>query len=128
MCSGWFACPGRIPGGQLKALSKYMDDPSLDLVSVKVSVTTAATWQADTDSAVWIILNGMKGSSDTLELLSDSGSPFSKGGTDHFSFQVLDIGELQTVDVGHSNDGASPSWCPQQITVKLAKGVPPSTA
>lgn len=125
VCSGWFACRGRVPGGQLVALSKHLDDPSLSTVTAHVSVTTAASWQANTDSTVWIVLNGMQASSETLECECADSTPFCKGATDTFEFHILDIGELQTVDVGHSNDGTSPSWCPEQITVRLVKGTPP---
>eukprot|EP00892_Ulva_mutabilis_P005098 jgi/Ulvmu1/2960/UM149_0043.1 len=120
--SAWFACPGRIPRRKLKSLTKFMDDPELSMLTVKVSVTTATTWQADTDSTAWVILVGSQRPSDKLELLSDAHTAFQKGATDSFTFQIHDIGELQALDVGHNNDGASPSWCPEQITVTLEKG------
>lgn len=93
------------------------------MLTVKVSATTATTWQADTDSTVWIILVGTQRESDQLELEPEGHTAFHRGATDHFSFQIHDIGELQALEVGHSNDGASPCWCPEQITVTLEKGM-----
>lgn len=123
-----FNCNGQIP------LSSKRDDPltfecakivesfaskarSLIPVRYEIIVMTADEKEAGTDANVFITLFGSNGDSGRRALRQRMRNLFERGRTEHFTLELLDMGDLTHIIVEHDGKGYSSSWLLDRVEV-----------
>ncbi|XP_066195695.1 lipoxygenase homology domain-containing protein 1 [Sylvia atricapilla] len=100
------------------------ESPLLKNVSYHISVKTGDIPGASSDSKVFIKLYGEKGDSSKEPLLvsdNDLGNYFERGRVDEFTLDMMDIGKINRILIGHDNVGLRSGWflASVQITVPV---------
>ncbi|KAG2450199.1 hypothetical protein HYH02_000301 [Chlamydomonas schloesseri] len=93
-------------------------DPTADadLIKYKVAVYTSDIRGAGTDANVYIEMHGDKAFVGKTNL-DTSANNFERGRKDEFEIKGSDVGELQSIVIGHDNSGVGASWHLQQVEV-----------
>jgi len=92
-------------------------DAGLDIVTYEIHVTTGSKRGAGTDADVRIALFGTQGQTNDFILDNDKDN-FERGKLDSFLIDHLDIGELQTIRIGHNDKGIGAGWFLLKVEVK----------
>ena len=87
------------------------------MVKYKILVHTGDKRGAGTDANVFVILHGENGDSGKRKLES-GGNNFERGRVDTFGMEMLDIGELKKVTIGHDGSGFGSGWFLDNVIVK----------
>jgi hypothetical protein len=87
------------------------------LVKYRVSVRTGDKRGAGTDANVFIIIHGEKGDSGK-RMLESAGNNFERGRVDTFGIELLDIGELNKITIGHDGKGFGSGWFLDNVVVR----------
>ncbi|RLV99983.1 hypothetical protein DV515_00009258, partial [Chloebia gouldiae] len=100
------------------------ESPLLKNVSYHISVKTGDIPGASSDSKVFIKLYGEKADSSKEFLLvsdNDLGNYFERGRVDEFTLDMMDIGKINRILIGHDNVGLRSGWflASVQITVPV---------
>ncbi|KAM6034199.1 lipoxygenase homology domain-containing protein 1 [Chlamydotis macqueenii] len=100
------------------------ESPMLKNVSYHISVKTGDIPGASSDSKVFIKLYGEKRDSSKEFLLvsdNDLGNYFERGRVDEFTLDMMDIGKINRILIGHDNVGLRSGWflASVQITVPV---------
>ncbi|XP_071658812.1 lipoxygenase homology domain-containing protein 1 [Patagioenas fasciata] len=100
------------------------ESPMLKNVSYHISVKTGDIPGASSDSKVFIKLYGEKADSSKEFLLvsdNDLGNYFERGRVDEFTIDMMDIGKINRILIGHDNVGLRSGWflASVQITVPV---------
>uniref|UniRef100_A0A8C3XGD8 Lipoxygenase homology domains 1 n=1 Tax=Cyanoderma ruficeps TaxID=181631 RepID=A0A8C3XGD8_9PASS len=100
------------------------ESPLLKNVSYHISVKTGDIPGASSDSKVFIKLYGEKADSSKEPLLvsdNDLGNYFERGRVDEFTLDMMDIGKINRILIGHDNVGLRSGWflASVQITVPV---------
>uniref|UniRef100_A0A8C3EMU7 Lipoxygenase homology PLAT domains 1 n=1 Tax=Corvus moneduloides TaxID=1196302 RepID=A0A8C3EMU7_CORMO len=100
------------------------ESPLLKNVSYHISVKTGDIPGASSDSRVFIKLYGEKADSSKEPLLvsdNDLGNYFERGRVDEFTLDMMDIGKINRILIGHDNVGLRSGWflASVQITVPV---------
>uniref|UniRef100_A0A8C3USI3 Lipoxygenase homology domains 1 n=1 Tax=Catharus ustulatus TaxID=91951 RepID=A0A8C3USI3_CATUS len=100
------------------------ESPLLKNVSYHISVKTGNIPGASSDSRVFIKLYGEKADSSKEPLLvsdNDLGNYFERGRVDEFTLDMMDIGKINRILIGHDNVGLRAGWflASVQITVPV---------
>ncbi|XP_063279308.1 lipoxygenase homology domain-containing protein 1 isoform X3 [Prinia subflava] len=100
------------------------ESPLLKNVSYHISVKTGDVPGASSDSKVFIKLYGEKADSSKEPLLvsdNDLGNYFERGRVDEFTLDMMDIGKINRILIGHDNVGLRSGWflASVQITVPV---------
>ncbi|NXF11356.1 LOXH1 protein, partial [Smithornis capensis] len=100
------------------------ESPILKNVSYHISVKTGDIPGASSDSRVFIKLYGEKADSSKESLLvsdNDLGNYFERGRVDEFTLDMMDIGKINRILIGHDNVGLRSGWflASVQITVPV---------
>ncbi|NXA96195.1 LOXH1 protein, partial [Melanocharis versteri] len=100
------------------------ESPLLKNVSYHISVKTGDIPGASSDSKVSIKLYGEKADSSKEPLLvsdNDLGNYFERGRVDEFTLDMMDIGKINRILIGHDNVGLRSGWflASVQITVPV---------
>ncbi|XP_050185812.1 lipoxygenase homology domain-containing protein 1 [Myiozetetes cayanensis] len=100
------------------------ESPILKNVSYHISVKTGDIPGASSDSKVSIKLYGEKADSSKEPLLvsdNDLGNYFERGRVDEFTLDMMDIGKINRILIGHDNVGLRSGWflASVQITVPV---------
>ena len=72
-----------------------------------VKVTTSDERGAGTDASVWIDIHGSKAST-SRRRLETSANNFERGQTDTFAVSAVDLGDLDSIEIGHDGGGRNP--------------------
>ncbi len=117
-CTRWLD-KGEDDGQIVRDLAPVPDGKAagVNIVKYKVSVHTGDKRGAGTDANVFIILHGEKGDSGKRNLES-SGNNFERARIDTFGVEVIDIGELTKVTIGHDGSGFGSGWFLDNIVVR----------
>lgn len=84
-----------------------------------ITVKTGNCPGASTTANVYVILYGCHGDSGQL-WLAGGGKSFGNGCVDEFTFECeRDIGEIESVKVGHDNSGPSAGWFLEQVNYSV---------
>lgn len=81
----------------------------LNLLEYDVSVYTSDVWRAGTDANVTIELRGANGGVGTTRLVA-KGNPFERKAKDEFKVPGSDIGEINSIVIGHDGSGFGSDW------------------
>ncbi|KGL83888.1 Lipoxygenase homology domain-containing protein 1, partial [Tinamus guttatus] len=100
------------------------ESPMLRNVSYHISVKTGDIPGASSDSKVFIKLYGDKADTSKQALLvsdNDLGNYFERGRVDEFTLDMMDIGKINRILIGHDNVGLRSGWflASIQITVPV---------
>nr|XP_009664467.1 PREDICTED: lipoxygenase homology domain-containing protein 1 [Struthio camelus australis] len=100
------------------------ESPMLKNVSYHISVKTGDIPGASSDSRVFIKLYGEKADTSKQPLLvsdNDLGNYFERGRVDEFTLDMMDIGKINRILIGHDNVGLRSGWflASVQITVPV---------
>ncbi|GAB1599835.1 lipoxygenase homology domain-containing protein 1 isoform X2 [Argonauta hians] len=84
-----------------------------------VKVFTADKWGAGTDANVYVILYGHLDNSGKILLKSSvcNSNKFERNQVDEFIIEVVDIGELQKIKIGHDDAGLGSAWCLDKVII-----------
>jgi hypothetical protein len=93
---------------------------SLPLINYKVSVKTGDRPGAGTDANVFIWIYGEKGDSGK-KLLEKPGNNFERNQTDDFGLELVDLGEIKKIRIGHDNKGVGASWFLDKVVIEDEK-------
>ncbi len=86
----------------------------------KLIIKTGSIKDAGTRARVHAVIKGERGSSGHVDLVQSSGSNvlFQLGGSDSFDIITdFNLGELQSLEIGHDNSGKNPEWFLETATV-----------
>mmetsp|Transcript_22009 Transcript_22009/g.66009 ORF Transcript_22009/g.66009 Transcript_22009/m.66009 type:complete len:2411 (+) Transcript_22009:238-7470(+) len=91
---------------------------TLELTTYTVFVHTMDEHEAGTDANVYLVVTGTLGNSGeralnrAIQVRGDNyhRDKFERGHTDEFTFDCLNLGELQKLQIRHDNRGRNPSW------------------
>ncbi len=86
----------------------------------KLVIKTGSIKDAGTRARVHAVIKGERGSTGHVDLLQSSGSNvlFQLGGSDSFDIITdFNLGELQSLEIGHDNSGKNPEWFLETATV-----------
>jgi len=86
------------------------------LIKYKIEVTTGDRRGAGTDANVFVTVYGENGDSGQRKL-EGSGNLFERAQTDEFGFELVELGELKKVTIGHDNSGFGASWFLDKVVV-----------
>lgn len=87
-------------------------------ISCEIQVYTSYVPYAGTDADVHIVLNGTKGTSDSIPL-NNGHNNFEKGKVDSFNVETRDIGALCSVRIHHNNKGFAAGWHLEKANITL---------
>lgn len=96
-------------------------NPSLPMVSYTVKVTTGNCRGAGTDANVFIVLTGSQGDSGKLDM-EGPGNLFERGKTDTFQYNLVDLGDLKKIRIGHDGKGIGAGWFCANVNVECSSG------
>jgi len=105
LCRQWFSTKA---GDKRLKRTLYMGRIA-NPTEYEVTVFTSDLPGASSDSNVYILLHGDRGSSG-VHFLSSGPDDFQRGVRNEFHIEDINIGELQHVTIGHDNTGRGPSW------------------
>ena len=91
------------------------------LTRYKISVYTADRRGAGTDANVFIHLFGDKGESGDLNL-DNSSNNFERAQKDVFGFEMVELGEIKKIRIGHDNKGIGAGWLLDKVVVYCERG------
>ncbi len=86
----------------------------------KVIIKTGGIKDAGTRARVYCVIKGERGSTGHVDLIQSNSSnvPFQMGGSDSFDIITdFNLGELQSLEIGHDNSGKNPEWFVESISV-----------
>lgn len=86
------------------------------LIKYKIEVTTGDRRGAGTDANVYLTIYGANGDSGQRKL-EGPGNLFERAQTDTFGFDLVDLGELKKITIGHDNSGFGPSWFLDKVVI-----------
>ncbi|KAL2100047.1 hypothetical protein ACEWY4_004441 [Coilia grayii] len=114
--SGWFLDKITIrEDGQTEAEAMVFP-----YVKYHISCTTGTL--GGSDSKVWVKLYGEKGDTHKCFLLvSDNNLPnyFEKGQTDIFTLETYDLGKINRLLIGHTNEGVKSGWFLDSVLISV---------
>ena len=99
----------------LRSVSQ-VDRPTL----YKLTIKTGGIKDAGTRARVFAVIKGERGSTGHVDLVQSNSSnvPFQLGGSDTFNIITdFNLGELQSLTIGHDNSGKNPEWFIETATV-----------
>ncbi|XP_025108307.1 lipoxygenase homology domain-containing protein 1-like [Pomacea canaliculata] len=85
-------------------------------ISCEIQVYTSYVPYAGTDADVHIVLNGTKGTSESIPL-NNGHNNCEKGKVDSFNVETRDIGALCSVRIHHNNKGFAAGWHLEKIRI-----------
>uniref|UniRef100_A0AAY4A0E6 PLAT domain-containing protein n=1 Tax=Denticeps clupeoides TaxID=299321 RepID=A0AAY4A0E6_9TELE len=100
-------------GQIVRELVPTEDGPRLFNVSYHIAITTGNISGASSDSKVFVKLYGEKGDTcKSLLLVSDNdlGNYYETGQVDIFTLETYDIGKINRMLIGHTNEGLRAGW------------------
>uniref|UniRef100_A0A6B2KXQ4 PLAT domain-containing protein n=1 Tax=Arcella intermedia TaxID=1963864 RepID=A0A6B2KXQ4_9EUKA len=92
----------------------------LPLSLYKFTFLTGDTRGAGTNANVFIQVFGKNGDSGVLQLEGEENS-FERGQRSTFGYQLVDLGDIQKIKVGHDNSGFFPGWFLVNVLVRNEK-------
>lgn len=85
----------------------------------RITTCTGNVEKAGTDSNVYIILHGEKNQSSNKIFLDNSDhDDFEKNQYSDFNVSTSDIGDVESITIGHDNSGKKPGWFLERVIVK----------
>nr|XP_014352354.1 PREDICTED: lipoxygenase homology domain-containing protein 1 [Latimeria chalumnae] len=90
---------------------------SLAPVKYEIIVITGDEKGAGTDANVFITMYGTSGNSGQWPLKQKFRNLFERDQTDRFNLEMLDLGELNKVRIGHDNTGISAGWLLDRVEI-----------
>ncbi|KAM8885089.1 lipoxygenase homology domain-containing protein 1, partial [Spinachia spinachia] len=100
-------------GQIVRELVPFSDGQRLYNVNYHIAVKTGSIPSSSSDSNVFVKLYGEKGDTSTMMLLvstNDLGNYFELGRIDIFTVETLDIGQINRILIGHTNQGMRAGW------------------
>ena len=86
----------------------------------KLTIKTGGIKDAGTRARVYAVIKGERGSTGHVDLMQSNGSnvPFQLGASDAFDIVTdFNLGELQSLELGHDSSGRNPEWFLESATV-----------
>ncbi|DBA69854.1 TPA: hypothetical protein ACH3X2_012566 [Trebouxia sp. C0005] len=97
-----------------RVLLAQLEEPRLasNMIDYQVVTYTSDLRGAGTDATVFVELCGELGSGPRCKLMNQAGAAdvFGRGQTDSCVVQSPELGELQSLTIGHDNKGQKPGW------------------
>lgn len=90
---------------------------TIPTITYKLTVVTGDRRGAGTSANVSVTLYGEKGNSGVRKLEGGK-NPFSRGQTDYFGVETVDLGQLTKMRIGHDNKGFTPGWFLDKLIVE----------
>ncbi|XP_025105054.1 lipoxygenase homology domain-containing protein 1-like isoform X1 [Pomacea canaliculata] len=88
-----------------------------NFVQYHVTVKTGDIRYAGTDANVYIIFVGTSGKTKKL-IMDDSRNNFERGALEQFKLQAFNVGNIQSILLGHDNSGPGAGWFCEEVTVR----------
>ena len=95
-------------------------DPRDALVKYEVEVTTADKRGCGTDANVTLIIFGTQADSGA-QVLESGADDFERGATDKFIVECIDVGTIESIQLGHDNSGLGPAWMCDKVSISNPK-------
>lgn len=86
----------------------------------RVTIKTGSIKDAGTRARVYCVIKGERGSTGHVDLIQSNSSnvPFQMACSDSFDIITdFNLGELQSLEIGHDNSGKNPDWFLESVTV-----------
>ncbi|XP_075955405.1 lipoxygenase homology domain-containing protein 1 isoform X1 [Anarhichas minor] len=100
-------------GQIVRELVPFSDGQRLYNVDYHIAVKTGSIPGSSSDSNVFVKLYGEKGDTSTMMLLvsaNNLGNYFETGRVDIFTVETFDIGQINRLMIGHTNEGMRAGW------------------
>ncbi|XP_063051831.1 lipoxygenase homology domain-containing protein 1 [Engraulis encrasicolus] len=120
-CNRWLD-RGEDDGQIVRELVPYADGQRLYNVSYQIAVKTGDIPGASSDSKVFVKLYGEKGDTSRMMLaVSDNNlrNYFETGRVDIFTVDTFDIGQINRLLIGHSNEGMRAGWFLDSVQIMV---------
>ena len=109
-------------GQIVRELTPSMEDgqASLPLVTYRVTIVTGGLPGSGTNANVKLCIYGQQGAvvSDTGDLALEEKGAFEKDKTDIFELELVDLGEITKIRVGHDGTGLGAAWFLNKIVIR----------
>ncbi|KAM3842453.1 LOW QUALITY PROTEIN: lipoxygenase homology domain-containing protein 1 [Diretmus argenteus] len=109
-------------GQIVRELVPVGDGQRLFNVNYHIAVKTGSINGASSDSKVFVKLYGEKGDSDKILLVvsdNDLRNYFETGATDIFTIKTFDIGQINRLLIGHTNEGLRAGWFLDSVQISV---------
>ncbi|KAL6113992.1 loxhd1 [Pungitius sinensis] len=120
-CNRWLD-PNEDDGQIARELVPFSDGQRLYNVDYHISVKTGSIPGSSSNSKVFVKLYGEKGITSTMMLLvsaNNLGNYFEMGRIDIFTVETFDIGQINRIMIGHTNEGLHPGWFLDSVQVMV---------
>uniref|UniRef100_A0A8D0DE08 Lipoxygenase homology PLAT domains 1 n=1 Tax=Sander lucioperca TaxID=283035 RepID=A0A8D0DE08_SANLU len=109
-------------GQIVRELVPFSDGQRLYNVSYHIAVKTGNISGSSSDSNVFVKLYGEKGDTSTMMLVvsaNDLGNYFETGRVDIFTVETFEIGQINRLMIGHTNEGMRAGWFLDSVQVMV---------
>uniref|UniRef100_A0AAV2MQR6 PLAT domain-containing protein n=1 Tax=Knipowitschia caucasica TaxID=637954 RepID=A0AAV2MQR6_KNICA len=120
-CNRWFD-RNEDDGQIVRELVPFSDGQRLYNVNYHITVKTGSIPGGSSDSNVFVKLYGEKGDTSRMMLLvSDNnlGNYFEMGRVDVFTVETFDIGQINRMRIGHTNEGMRAGWFLDSVQIMV---------
>lgn len=99
-------------------IGKYVD--SIRFSTYEVTVVTPKMRNAGTNARVFLKIKGTDHNTTAIHL-DNQYNNHQQGDVDVYSYELADVGDIQSIELYHDNTGKKPGWFCESVTIRNAR-------